>query len=53
MKNEFLEAVKQNYKALKDVPPAFITAELCMEAVKENGYAIRYVPEEFKTDEFR
>jgi len=46
-----LEAVKQNFYALKYVPDESKTYEMCLIAVKQNVGAFRFVPETFKTAE--
>ena len=48
---EALAAVKDDGKALKNVPEKLKTAEMCLEAVKDDGRALEYVPEKLKTEE--
>jgi hypothetical protein len=47
----FMKAViQQNGMALKYVPEAQKTEDLCLEAVKQNGWALEFVPEAQKTE---
>jgi len=46
-----LEAVRQNGRALKDVPAALRTPALCLEAVRQHGHALQFVPEVLRTPE--
>ena len=50
-KERFLVTVRENGLALKDMPEAFRTAELCLAAIEENGCALEDVPESIKTKE--
>jgi hypothetical protein len=47
----YMEMVKENGAALKDVPMERRTPELCRAAVDQYGEALQYVPEELKTAE--
>ncbi|MCL2124154.1 MAG: DUF4116 domain-containing protein [Desulfovibrionaceae bacterium] len=48
---EALAAVKQNPSALRHVPKAFMTPEICLAAVQEAAWTLTYVPTALKTPE--
>jgi len=50
---EALAAVKQNPSALRHVPKAFMTPEICLAAVQETAWTLTYVPTALKTPEIR
>ena len=48
---QYLLAVQKSGLALKSVPEALKTPDICIAAVQENGDALQFVPEAFKTPE--
>ena len=48
---DYLSMVRRDGSALKNVPEALKTPEICDAAVQKNGYALQFVPEALMTPE--
>ena len=49
-RDEALVVVRRDWRALRDVPPEFRSAEVCAAAVREHGAALVWVPPEMRGD---